>query len=506
MGRLDGLNVPALVQILEEEGFSRKWEEAVVRAAQKAPARDLVPLAELLRSPDWGLRHNIATVMARIPNSHATKLLVESALENEDEEIVKVAVGALMHMREEAVGLLAEVMESNAGIVRLRAALILAEIGNALGISILVAAVERTLEESDDDMLPRMLEALGRLGDARAIPPLIKVLEGEHSLLRLAAAGSLVAIGEPAVEALLDVVWNSGDADARSRAVETLGQIGSKSIGPPLMRLLQEDDLEVTIKYEIVEALGKIGDPDLIETVIQAMTTGDPVMRFRASRALVRMGRGAVEGLACLLRESANEDVRRSSAEALVQIADSRAVPTLIAALRDDNNLVRKAATEALGKLKDRRAVEALCEALEADTWFVAGGAADALAQIGDEKAIGPLLKALGDDRREVRRRAIRALQSFGPIESTFMVGLTAGDERIRVSTAQALAESGESDAVEALFQAASQPDPAVRRTATRALARMARRDVQQWLRRIVSEEGPGSKEILAALRDVGEG
>ena len=505
MGRFDGLTVPELVQDLKQEGFSCKWEEAVVRAGQTASTHDLLSLAELLRSPDWNLRRTIAAVMAKIPNICATKLLVESALENEDEEIVKVTVGILMHRRAEAIGLLANVMESNAGIVKARAALILAEVGIAVGISILVAAVEGSLDCGDEDMLPRMLEALGRLGDVRTIPPLIRVLEGDNSLLRLVAAKSLVAAGEPAVGALLDVVKNSQDADARSRAVETLGQIGSKQTGPHLGKLLQDNDLEDRIKYEIVEALGKIGDPDLIETLIQAMANGDPVMRFRAGRALVRMGSPAVEELARLLQEHPNEDVRRSSAEALVQIGDARAAPILIAALHDDNNLVRKAATEALGKLKDSRAVAPLCETLEADNWFVAGGAADALAQIGDEQAISPLLKALGDDRREVRRRATRALQSFGSIEDTFIAGLKTGDDQTKISIAQALAELGEPEAIEALFQALSQDDAAVRRYAARALVKLARRDVQQWLRRIVAERAVGADEILEEMRDTGD-
>jgi HEAT repeat protein len=52
--------------------------------------------------------------------------------------------------------------------------------------------------------------------------------------------------------------------------------------------------------------------------------------------------------------------VRNQAAEALAKIGDKRAVPALIAALKDEDEQVRNQAAEALAKIGDKRAVPAL--------------------------------------------------------------------------------------------------------------------------------------------------
>ena len=63
--------------------------------------------------------------------------------------------------------------------------------------------------------------------------------------------------------------------------------------------------------------------------------------------------------LAALTRKENREDwqVRRFAAQALGKLGDRRAVPALIASLRDESDLVPPAAAEALGELGDLRAV-----------------------------------------------------------------------------------------------------------------------------------------------------
>jgi len=491
--KFGGLRLATLAAMVKEEGFSSEWGEAVIEAGQTASASEFEHIANLLKSDDKGLRRNVAAVMAQIPNPQVTRLLVENALEDRDEEIVKVGISVLMRMRQSAVDLLREIMENSIGVVHVRAALILVEIGHPEGIGILLESLERMETYGNEDLLPRILEALGELGDPRGVAPLIGFLVGDNWLLRLVASKALVKIGEPSVDTLLSVVRDHGDWDARCRAVEALGQIGSAKAVGPLVELLRENDGPV--QNEIINALGRLGDPASVEALTEALGTGDPEIHFRASKALVSIGKPAVNGLSQLLQKHTKSDVRRSATVALGQIGDADAVPSIILALADENSLVRKAATDALGSLRDPRAISPLCRTLEGENWFVVRGAADALAEIGDVQAVGPLLRALKDDRGEVRQQIVKALEKL-----CLQVDRSTAAQNGVCDQAIAQSELDQAQFVGMLIDALEDNDPLVRSGVARILAHMKSNYVQQILQAITDQETPGATEIRAAL------
>ena len=68
-------------------------------------------------------------------------------------------------------------------------------------------------------------EALGTIGDNRAVEPLTKALSDADSDVREGAAGALGEIGEPAVEPLVKAL-NDANGDVRRKAAEAPGTIG----------------------------------------------------------------------------------------------------------------------------------------------------------------------------------------------------------------------------------------------------------------------------------------
>lgn len=100
-------------------------------------------------------------------------------------------------------------------------------------------------------------------------------------------------------------------------------------------------------------------------------------------------------------------------AEALGQQKVAEAADALIAALDDSDEVLRREAAWALGELADPRAVETLIVHL-ADSWMeVADYAGVALSAIG-APAAAPLIAALASDNSEVRWRAAAALGRIG--------------------------------------------------------------------------------------------
>jgi HEAT repeat protein len=78
------------------------------------------------------------------------------------------------------------------------------------------------------DVRRRAADALGKIGDAQAIPGLLKLVEDSDSYVRSSAADALGKIGDAqAIPGLLKLVEHS-DSDVRRRAADALGKIGDE--------------------------------------------------------------------------------------------------------------------------------------------------------------------------------------------------------------------------------------------------------------------------------------
>jgi len=108
------------------------------------------------------------------------------------------------------------------------------------------------LKDKDPMVRGDAAEALGKIGDSRAVEPLIEVL---NDIVEFIAIESLRKIGEPAVEPLIKALKNK-DTLIRSGAVRALGEIRDKRAIEPLTEALKYGDMFV--RSAAVGALEKI--------------------------------------------------------------------------------------------------------------------------------------------------------------------------------------------------------------------------------------------------------
>jgi HEAT repeat protein len=104
---------------------------------------------------------------------------------------------------------------------------------------------------------------------------------------------------------------------------------------------------------------------------------------------------------------------------ALGRIGGPRTVETLILALKDKNTDIRIAAAQSLGKIGTGEAVESLKHALGDTSKEVRWKAIHALAFLGNISAVEPLLEALRNKDPEVRRGAAESLGYLGSYNKT---------------------------------------------------------------------------------------
>jgi HEAT repeat protein len=363
-------------------------------------------------------------------------------------------------------------------------------------------------------------EALGKLGDKRAIRPLIKALD--DGCLRHEAAKALVTLGpctvEPLIQALADgksevravAAWALGklsdiraveplvgglggwDSDVHRTAAEALGNLGDRRAVEPLIKVLGDGKRHV--RQAAAEALDKLGEPKWKEIIqgdkedwARLGACGDsravePLIRVLGDRlsmhgddhraakdALVALGQCAVGPLIKAL-SVAGSGVFAAVAEVLGKLGDTSAVEPLITVLNARDSGGRLAAAEALGKLGDKRAVEPLINTLHPGDQATF----EALAKLGDVRAIKPLIIAMGFPDARIHDAAARALASFGRCAVEPLIEALRNEHKLDHSAAaEALGELGDIRAVEPLITVLSDLYSGSRLAAAEALGKL---------------------------------
>jgi hypothetical protein len=131
-------------------------------------------------------------------------------------------------------------------------------------------------------------EALGKLGDSRAVEPLIRALgDSDHNVRRIAAM-ALGKLGDPrAVEPLIGRLGDSNH-NVRYAIALALGALGDPRIVEPLIGVLGDSDHNV--RRIAAEALGKLGGPRIVKPLNQALGDKLECVRNPAAAALGKLG------------------------------------------------------------------------------------------------------------------------------------------------------------------------------------------------------------------------
>ncbi|UCC69508.1 MAG: HEAT repeat domain-containing protein [Armatimonadota bacterium] len=305
----------------------------------------------------------------------------------------------------------------------------------------------------------RAIEALGEVGDERAVAELLEVLgeddpdvaraasyaivarDPDYASDRLAdalsspnrrlaetAAATLVRMGEEAVEALVGQL-NRPSAQARRLAAESLGNIGMGSVRKLLLPLM-ETEPEPDVRTAMAEALVRV-DGEAAAQDLRRMARSDPdwFVRARAYSLLAEMNAPEasgflIEGLADLQPDlgqlSEGEDAVEHVSEGPERIRAAITTGLRLLGLSEEEIAAVERRTANSSVADQAEGSEEVLENLAALRDRDAAQRADAARRLGEIGlgAAPALQQALGDPDPLVRAEAARSLGRMGVRES----------------------------------------------------------------------------------------
>jgi len=230
------------------------------------------------------------------------------------------------------------------------------------------------------------------------------------------AGDSLVAIGEPAVSALVAAFPGPitsdprrGDAPVRASdcgpILRTLARIGHAAV--PFL-FVRTADASPDVRSWATRLLGELPSIESARAVVRRLVDQDPDVHRAALSAGRRLSRdedsrtALRDGLCVLATDSEQaDDVRHAAIEALADLREARAVPRLIPLLSDENADVVKSAHWALGVIARQ------------DFGREPEGWQNWWQRRSDEHRIEWLIEALMHDDPDIRRAAGEELKSL---------------------------------------------------------------------------------------------
>jgi HEAT repeat protein len=320
-----GLAIQTTFHAMQETGYIQHVR-AGLRTQLKSEGKD-----------NW-VRYRLATTSAILGDTAAVDILLALLDEGNRMERDNI-VWALRNVNDErTVDALLKCLNDEEMSIRARAAWILGEVGDRRA----TEPLRRGLNDRSDWVRVMCARALERMGDKQAFQ---KALEIE------------MPDGTQALDEIVDYLQDCNQ-NVRWRAVEALGELGDAQVVERLLPLVYDESEKV--RWAVAWALGMLGGDDSIEGLLLLLKDENQLVRASAVRALRKVGDAqSIPELLDLLDDE-DREVRQRAVESLGLIGEMSVESYLMVCLEDVNEdrWVRGSAHIALTNILSRNAPE----------------------------------------------------------------------------------------------------------------------------------------------------
>ncbi|MBU7021778.1 MAG: HEAT repeat domain-containing protein [Theionarchaea archaeon] len=268
-------------------GISPEWKGVILEKSGEI-------LTHFLESLSFDMKWRAVITLGELHDERAITPLIE-ALTHRDKQVRERAARTLGNFKDRrAVAPLINALQDDYFHVKIQAARSLGKIGDERAIAPLIQLFEEKREKRKYPpyISEAASFALSDIGEA-AILPLIELLKDNASTLtaKYQSTEALKRIGAPAIphiiEAMKDRSWKTG------WGAIALGKIGDKRAIEPLIRALEDEDRE--IRFRIPEVLQNFQDTRAILPLVRLLEDEDHQVQGQAALALRKMGLSALE-------------------------------------------------------------------------------------------------------------------------------------------------------------------------------------------------------------------
>lgn len=442
--------------------------KAIEQMGRDPQPRSFAIFQQALEDSDAEVRRLAVVALGKLQDERGPEILLR-VLRDADPEVVKAAISCLKQVRpEKTLAALTPLLRHEDGGVRAAAGQALESLGwqpasredeswflvakgqfqrvVPLG-AVALPALELAARSEAPTMGAKAIEALGYIGDHRALRPLTQAIKSCDAPLCLAAVDALCRLGEKeALDHLIQALQHK-IGQVRMAAVDGLGKLRATPAFDPICDLLKGDPMW-EVRREAANALGRMGDPRAQSALAEALNDKDA-------------------------------DVREAAAMALGNLGNRSAITPLVLALKDEQSGVRRIAAAALSRIdfqwpaspEAAAAVEGLKPALLSDDPAVKYSVTHLLVTLGAIEPAQPLGAAVQEMLPSAAsRRHKMAVQLFISL-------LDDRDRDLRLAATVALGRLKDDRAHTCLMHAQDDADLDVRLAAETALAALAAKE-----------------------------
>jgi HEAT repeat protein len=271
-------------------------------------------------------------------------MLLVSALKDQDKNVKSSAARALVDVGQSTVDPILAALRDNDEYVRSSVAFALSyrlKDDERITLSLIDA-----LRDSKSSVRQSAVRALGTRRDLRAVKPLIEAL-GNRPEERWWIINALGELGDTRAIDALTASLRDPSASVRSKAAEALGKLGDSQAVEPLVASLQDSDYDV--RGNAAKALGELGDVRAVAPLIEAHKSDKSFVRSMVINALRKLkSKRAIDTLITALG-----DIHGGRGAAIWALSDlgEHSMKQLVTALGNDNPFVRSGAAKALRQI-----------------------------------------------------------------------------------------------------------------------------------------------------------
>jgi HEAT repeat protein len=288
------------------------------------------------------------------------------------------------------------------------------------------------LNDKSDQFRRMAVDALGSIGDPRAVVPLYEILSDNSANktgildenykvesandsnieLRISAANALGLIRDSTIiDSLIFLALFDKYDYISGSAILALANIGNKSIIESSWKYINFKDSSVVLR--IFNILERLDYPIPINYLQDALKSKRPFSRLAAIKYISKTKSSLIlPDLICLL-DDPDFNCKIATIEAIGELREQEAVKPLIEKYRGNDLHIKIAVINSLIKIRGEQSIEFLFKIINDNNQTERNLAFDALGEIRDPSNIQKLLEYYDSDNWEIRYGVIKALGNY---------------------------------------------------------------------------------------------